>query len=102
MQAGVESRDQTYVNSLLLPSSPSLLLWIGGKESNSKGKMEECLPGISRREQAETDFDAKSGRERGRKQDQADRKVAGVLGAFYKHHLSISALNLFISTRATD
>jgi len=47
------------------------------KERDSKGKMEECLPGISRRERAEADFDAKSGRERDRKQDQTDRKVAG-------------------------
>lgn len=74
----------------------------GGKERDSKGKMEECLPGISRRKKTEADFDANSGRERDRKQDQADRKVAGVLGAFCKHHLSVSALNLIISTRATD
>lgn len=81
---------------------PELAALDGGKERDSEGKMEECLPGISRRERADADFDVKSGRERDRKQDQADRKVAGVLGAFCKHHLSISALNLIISTRATD
>lgn len=36
-----------------------------------------------------------------RKQDQADRKVAGFLGAFCKHRLSVAAFNLIISTRAT-
>ena len=81
---------------------PVLAALDGGKERDSKGKMEECLPGISRQERAEADFDAKSGRERDRKQDQADRKVAGFLGALCKHHLSVSALNLIISTRAID
>lgn len=81
---------------------PELAALNAGKERDSKGKMGECLPGISRRERAEADFDAKSGGERDRKQDQANSKVAGFLGPFYKHHLSISALNLIISTRATD
>lgn len=72
----------------------------GWKERDHEGKMEEGLPGTGRQERAEADFDAKSGRDR--KQDWADRKVAGVSDAFCKHHLSISALNLIIVTRATD
>lgn len=84
MQAGGERREQTCFDFLL----PKLAALDGGKERDSGGKMEECLPGISRRERAEADFDAKSGRERDRKQDQAHRKVAGVFGAFCKYHLS--------------
>lgn len=69
-------------------SLPELAALDGGKERESGGKMEECLPGISRRERDEADFGAKSGRERDRKQEQAHRKVAGVFGAFGKYHLS--------------
>lgn len=84
MQAGAERREQTCFDFLL----PELAALDGGKERDSGGKMEECLPGISRRERTEADFDTKSGRERERKQDQAQRKVAGVFGAFCKYNLS--------------
>lgn len=60
------------------------------------------MPGISRRERDEADFDAKSGRETERNQKQVYGKVAGVLGAFCKHLLSVSAWNQIILTRATD
>lgn len=59
MQAGGERREQTCFDFLL----PKLAALDGVKERDSGGKMEECLPGISRRERAEADFDAKSGRE---------------------------------------
>lgn len=60
MQAGAERREQTCFDFLL----PELAALDGGKEGDSGGKMEECLPGISRRERTEADFDTKSGRER--------------------------------------
>lgn len=63
MQAGVGRREQTCFDFLL----PELAALDEGKERDSGGKMEECLPGISRRERDEADFDAKSGRERERK-----------------------------------
>lgn len=84
MQAGVERREQTCFDFLL----PELAALDGGKKRYSGGKMEECLPGISRRERAEADFDAKSGRERDREQEEAPRKMAGVFGALCKYHLS--------------
>lgn len=100
-QAGVERREQTCFNSLLPPSSPSLLLWMEGRKARAKERWKNACQ-ESADERAEADFDVKSGRERDRKQDQADRKVAGFLGAFCRHHQSVSALNLIISTRATD
>lgn len=60
MQAGVKRKEQTCFDFL----PPELTALDGGKERDSGGKMEECLPGISRRERAEAAFDAKSGRER--------------------------------------
>lgn len=39
---------------------PELAALDRGKERDSKGKMEECLPGICRQERAEADFDAKN------------------------------------------
>lgn len=84
MQAGVERREQTCFDFL----HPELAALDGGKKRDSGGNMKGCLPGISRREITEADFDTKSGRERERKQDQAHRKVAGVFGAFCKYNLS--------------
>ena len=80
---------------------PELAAVDGGKERTTERWKNACQESAGERN-TEADFDAKSGRKRDRKQDQADRKVARFLGAFCKHHLGVSASNLIISTRATD
>lgn len=80
---------------------PEPATWDGGKERDKDGKMEECLPGIA----------CKGGwrlilmqrvTERDRKQNQAGRKVAGVVCAFWGHHLNVLAWDLVVSSRARD